>query len=76
MNNPAAPVYIVNGAAGCREHLTGGFHPPAPAWSRTRILKYGYAEMIIHNSTHLEWLYMDDETNQQIDQFMISKLAN
>lgn len=40
--NPVHPVYLVNGAAGNKEHLTGIGSPPYPSWNRQRIAQYGY----------------------------------
>ena len=40
--NAAHPVYVVNGAAGNKEHLTGIGSPPYPGWNRQRLADYGY----------------------------------
>eukprot|EP01147_Barroeca_monosierra_P000147 gene147-3538_t len=40
-HRPAAPVYVVNGAAGNKEHLMGPGHKP---WARKTLKQYGYGE--------------------------------
>jgi hypothetical protein len=44
--NAPAPAYIVNGAAGNREGLTGGFVDPAPAWVAARYREYGFGKIV------------------------------
>ncbi len=65
------PVYVVNGSAGCRELIQGGFSP-APAWSRFRSLDYGYSVMEV-NSTTLTWEFHRDSDNAVIDSFVLQK---
>jgi len=52
-----APVHVVTGSAGNVE-LQEGFDSPIP-FSYYRTLDYGYNRMLIHNNTHLEWLYVN-----------------
>lgn len=66
------PIYVVNGSAGCRELIQGGFTNPAPAWSRVRSLDYGYSIMEV-NSTTLVWEFHRDTDNAVLDSFIIQK---
>ena len=52
--NPNAPIYIVTGAAGCKE-LHEPFVEPQPARSAFRSNTFGYSRMIVHNKTHVRW---------------------
>ena len=55
--NPDAPVHVVSGAAGDVEKQEG-FEPPYASGSAFRTMDYGYNRMLIHNATHLEWLFI------------------
>lgn len=52
--NPNAPIYIVTGAAGCKE-LHEPFVLPQPPRSAFRSNTFGYSRMIVHNSSHVRW---------------------
>ena len=52
--DPKAPIYIVTGAAGCRE-LHEPFSRKQPARSAFRSNNFGYSRFIIHNSSHVHW---------------------
>lgn len=68
---PTAPVYIVNGAAGCREGLAE-FHGALPS-SKARLRDYGFAELQVRNATWLRWQYVDDQTGSLLDEIVITK---
>jgi hypothetical protein len=68
-----SPVYVVNGSAGSREGITGGFTNPAPAWSRFRSLDYGYGLLSIHNASSLVWTFHRDTDNKIVDSLTITK---
>jgi hypothetical protein len=51
--NPAAPVHLVAGSAGCKEKLYK-FEDKSPEWSATRISDYGYS-ILYPNMTHLRF---------------------
>lgn len=52
--DPKAPIYIVTGAAGCRE-LHEPFTRPQPPRSAFRSNNFGYSRFIVHNATHAHW---------------------
>jgi len=52
--NPKAPIYIVTGAAGCKE-LHEPFTRPQPPRSAFRSNTFGYSRMIIYNHSHVQW---------------------
>jgi hypothetical protein len=52
MMRAQAPVYVVSGAAGCKELHKPWAHPQAP-FTAFRSNTFGYTRMIIHNHTHL-----------------------
>eukprot|EP00003_Mantamonas_plastica_P030304 TRINITY_DN745_c0_g1_i13.p1 TRINITY_DN745_c0_g1~~TRINITY_DN745_c0_g1_i13.p1 ORF type:complete len:306 (-),score=92.88 TRINITY_DN745_c0_g1_i13:21-938(-) len=68
-NNPEGPVYIVNGASGCKEHIDTNFpdEKDAPEWSASRISKYGFG-ILTQTRQEMTWKYYDDRTGQVIDQ--------
>jgi len=51
---PKAPIYIVTGAAGCRE-LHEPFTRAQPPRSAFRSNTFGYSKMSIHNASHIRW---------------------
>jgi len=51
---PKAPIYIVTGAAGCKE-LHEPFTRPQPPRSAFRSNTFGYSKMTIFNHTHIRW---------------------
>lgn len=71
--NPCAPVHIITGSAGCKEHHDA-FKPKYGPWTAYRALDYGYTRMKIHNKTHL---YMEqvsvDKGGKIIDNVWIIK---
>jgi len=52
-NDPAAPVHITTGSAGCREKHDDFPEKDPPEWSAFRSTDYGYTRMIALNSTHM-----------------------
>jgi acid phosphatase type 7 len=69
-NSPNAPVYVVNGAAGNREHLGGFFHSK-PDWSVTRLKTHGWGLLDATRDT-LTWRFFN-ETDVVLDSFKITK---
>jgi len=70
--NPAAPIHIVIGAAGCQEDLDlydGDTYP----WSAFRADKYGFGVMNIYNDTHIYWVQYDNEDKNLLDDVWIVK---
>jgi len=55
--NPGVPVHVVSGAAGDVEDQEG-FKAPFASGSTFRTMDYGYNRMLVHNATHLEWLFI------------------
>ena len=58
------------GSAGCSEGLeyfgdTGG------PWSAFRSATYGYARMLVANSTHLHWEQLLDSTGEVLDEMWL-----
>merc|ERR1711907_195710 len=53
-NEPKAPIYIVTGAAGCKE-LHEPFVKPQPPRSAFRSNTFGYSKMTIYNHTTIRW---------------------
>lgn len=66
-----APVYIVNGAAGCREGLSS-FAPNPPDWSASRVLDMGYGLMSVTMNS-LSWKFYTSADNKVADSFTLSK---
>ena len=66
-----APVYIVNGAAGCREGLSG-FAANPPAWSASRIFDMGYGLLSVSMDT-LTWKFYSSANNTLQDSFVLNK---
>lgn len=56
-----APIYLVNGSAGCRENLAG-FSKDVPEWSAVRILQTGYGTLSV-NMTALVWRFYSSADN-------------
>lgn len=52
IENPTAPIYIIEGCAGDVEHHEP-FTRPQPAYSAYRSNTYGYARMTVYNSSHM-----------------------
>lgn len=67
----SAPVYIVNGAAGCREGLSS-FADNPPAWSASRIHDMGYGLMSVTMDS-LSWKFYISADNSVADSFVLTK---
>jgi hypothetical protein len=58
MPDGAAPVYIIDGGAGNREHLTGGFIEPPPAFVAGRFKEYSFSVISLYaNATMVSRLH-------------------
>eukprot|EP01116_Phalansterium_solitarium_P017014 TRINITY_DN408_c0_g1_i1.p1 TRINITY_DN408_c0_g1~~TRINITY_DN408_c0_g1_i1.p1 ORF type:complete len:427 (-),score=158.50 TRINITY_DN408_c0_g1_i1:285-1427(-) len=72
--NPTAPVYIVNGAAGCPEFIDPSFKEPGPNWRAScRPAEWGYGRLSF-TATTLHWQWVDDYTHGVSDEFTIERL--
>eukprot|EP01090_Pellita_catalonica_P014122 TRINITY_DN3520_c0_g1_i1.p1 TRINITY_DN3520_c0_g1~~TRINITY_DN3520_c0_g1_i1.p1 ORF type:complete len:286 (+),score=41.25 TRINITY_DN3520_c0_g1_i1:593-1450(+) len=69
-DNPSAPVYVVNGAAGCREGLAS-FSPPPP-FSAVQLKMFGFAELEITPQS-LHYSFIADSAGKVADSFTITK---
>lgn len=70
-HNASAPVYIINGAAGCREGLSS-FTETAPDWSANRVHDMGYALMSV-NMNSLTWKWFTSSDNVMRDSMTLTK---
>ncbi|GMS81510.1 hypothetical protein PENTCL1PPCAC_3685, partial [Pristionchus entomophagus] len=69
-HNPAGPIYVVTGAAGC--HSLSPFGHPVP-FSAVRDTDYGYSRMYIPNATHIHFEENSVQKNAVFDEIWISK---
>jgi len=69
--NPKATVHIVAGSAGCKEGLEYFGPVGMGPWSAFRSSTYGYARMLVANTTHLHWEQVLDKTGEILDQFWL-----
>jgi predicted phosphodiesterase len=72
-NNPAAPVYVLNGAAGNKEHLRGSFPANPPDFSRKNLKDYGYGLIDAKGSSSLTYSFFASEDGSLLDTFTITK---
>eukprot|EP00163_Fabomonas_tropica_P001030 TRINITY_DN10778_c0_g2_i2.p1 TRINITY_DN10778_c0_g2~~TRINITY_DN10778_c0_g2_i2.p1 ORF type:complete len:605 (-),score=104.81 TRINITY_DN10778_c0_g2_i2:139-1953(-) len=70
---PTAPVYVVNGASGCKEFLNGNFTTPGPTWAATRMSVFGNGLLTFTNASQLTWSYVEDATGNTIDSFTLTR---
>lgn len=71
--NPGAPVHIVTGSAGCKEGREP-FPKELPEWSAFHSQDYGYTQMFVHNSTHIQFKQISvDKAGEVIDDFFVIK---
>jgi len=71
--NPKAPIHIVSGNAGNYEgHNDPVSHTPQE-WARYLSNDYGYARIVVHNSTHLYWEQFSALDKDVIDYLWIVK---
>jgi len=68
--NPTAPTYIINGAAGNDEQLAAVTHNSTwgPYFNN---IDYGFGKLHVHNSTHIQWLYIRAATGVVDDELWI-----
>jgi acid phosphatase type 7 len=73
-HDPKATTYIVNGAAGCREGFTQGWHRPHPEWSvKIDDKETGYGVLDVQSETDLTWTYFGSESGRVIDSFKLHR---
>jgi acid phosphatase type 7 len=73
-DNPSAPVYLLNGSAGCKEQLMNGWVTPAPTWSANHNGEhFGWSRLSV-SATSLTWDFVaaEDATNI-LDTFTLSR---
>jgi len=70
--DPAAPVHILTGAAGCPEDQDAWQRAGNP-WTAVRINDYGYGRLSAPNRTHLYWEYVDNVAGKVLDSVTIVK---
>ena len=58
---PGAPYYITIGDGGNKEGLASGWVEPQPAWSAYRQASYGFGELHVYNSTHMNWAWHQNQ---------------
>ncbi|GAM17864.1 hypothetical protein SAMD00019534_010390, partial [Acytostelium subglobosum LB1] len=72
--DPKGPVSIVIGTAGCQEGLNPSFQEPAPSISSgVRLLTTGFGQVSVINSTHIQWQFIKDNTNEILDDIYFTK---
>jgi len=69
--NPRAPVYVVNGAAGNDERLTQVTEYNYTLGAYFDNADYGYGQIIVHNSSHLQWQYIITNNDSIVDQLWL-----
>ena len=57
------PIHVVTGAAGNVEGQES-FGSPLP-FSTARSMEYGYNRMLVHNDTHMEWIFVVTDNSTQ-----------
>jgi len=80
-SQPAAPIYIVDGAAGNREGLYTARDSPVPSWSAYRDVEYGFGWMSVPTpvaspdgvSTSLRFQFIRDSDLSIKDDFTVTK---
>eukprot|EP01006_Ploeotia_vitrea_P064046 TRINITY_DN86809_c0_g1_i1.p1 TRINITY_DN86809_c0_g1~~TRINITY_DN86809_c0_g1_i1.p1 ORF type:complete len:446 (+),score=238.13 TRINITY_DN86809_c0_g1_i1:128-1339(+) len=73
-DNPQSPVYIVNGAAGNIETHTDHWMAQTPEYLAKRNgADYGFAKLLVHNSTTLTWQFVRADDGEVDDEFTLTK---
>ena len=68
---PAAPVQVVIGTAGAG--FSTNVQTPPPPWTELVLFQHGYARILLHNATALEWVFIEDVAGAVADRFWILK---
>ncbi|KJE97604.1 hypothetical protein CAOG_07432 [Capsaspora owczarzaki ATCC 30864] len=71
-NNPKAPVYIVNGAGGNKEHVTG-FPSTFPDIVAAAYGVYGYGVLTAHDASNLQWQFYEAQSNSILHDITITR---
>ncbi|EFA76874.1 hypothetical protein PPL_09626 [Heterostelium album PN500] len=71
--NPQATVYVVIGTGGCQEGLNSGFQPQPVYSSGVRLLETGYAKVSFLDSDHMQWQFIQDQTDTVLDSVVIGR---
>ncbi|GMS82056.1 hypothetical protein PENTCL1PPCAC_4231 [Pristionchus entomophagus] len=69
--NPAGPIYVISGSAGCHSGYAY-FGDPVP-FSAARVNDYGYSRMYVPNATHIHFEQYSVEKNAVVDEMWITK---
>lgn len=69
--NPPYPIWIVQGTAG--PITEPNYITPSPEWSAVRISEYGYGRLTIHNSSSLQYEFIDAYSGNINDELWIHK---
>ena len=46
---------------------------PPPAWTELVLFAHGYARIVLHNASALEWIFIEDVAGKVEDRFWILK---
>jgi hypothetical protein len=75
--NPTAPIYIINGAAGCPEGFSKFANTTSfPPYSAKFLEVFGMATFDFLSAEKAVWTYYDSATGQIADQFTVIKQRN
>jgi hypothetical protein len=70
---PNAPVYVLNGAAGNREGLTGGFVNPQPSYVAQRFKTFGFGKLDVFANSTMRYRFLSSERGAQVlDEFTMT----
>jgi len=69
-NNPKIPTYVLSGAGGNREGITG-LGDYRPKWSAKAIGAWGYGILTFYNNTHVEWNFYSPDSDTPLDSFVL-----
>jgi len=73
---PDATTYIIHGCAGNIEGHSGLSKTPPSWYAFGDDENFGYGEVTIFNSTHLQWRAYAADTNEKIDEITLSRRRN
>lgn len=67
LNNPTAPLYIVNGAGGHYDGFDPLVYPLPPTWAYGFDTEFGWNRFTVHNATHLTTDFIAARNNSVLD---------
>ena len=71
--NPTAPVQMVIGTAGAG--FSTNVQVPPPPFTELVLFNHGYARVVLHNSSALEWAFVEDVAGTVLDRMWIIQEA-